>query len=82
MRSVENITFGAILSFDPVCVGSPVIIMLQKTVNKQKLRILSSIRDHRKSRETREVTYTCGYTSEHLIPLPIMTELGIKCPLV
>ena len=35
---------------------------------KEKLGILSSIRDHRKSRETREVTYICRYTSKHLIP--------------
>ena len=33
-RSDENINSGAILSFDAVCVGSPVIIMLQKKVNK------------------------------------------------
>jgi len=59
---------------------SVVIIVLQK-VNKQvegKLIILSSIRDQRtksreakeqlKSCETREVPYTCRYTSEHLIP--------------
>ena len=30
MCSDENINFGAILSFDVVCMGSPVIIMLQK----------------------------------------------------
>ena len=34
----------------------------------QKLGILSLIRDYRKkSRETREVAYTCRYTSGHLI---------------
>ena len=42
---MENITSGAILSFDAVCAGSPVIIMLQK-VNKQVYGILSLIRDH------------------------------------
>ena len=51
--------------------GSPVIIMLQKRVTnkfKEKLGILSSIRDHRtESRETRQVAYNCRYTSEHLI---------------
>ena len=42
---------------------------------KEKLEILSSIRDHRKkkSKETREVTYTCRYTSEHLIPNSVYT---------
>ena len=35
---------------------------------KEKLGILSSIKDHRKKRETREVTYTCRCTSEHFIP--------------
>ena len=42
--SNENINSGAILSFDVVCVGSPVIIMLQKKVKckyKEKLGILS-----------------------------------------
>ena len=34
MCSDKNVKYGAILSFDTVCVGSPVIIMLQ-TVNKQ-----------------------------------------------
>ena len=44
---------------------------------KEKLEILSSIRDHRKkSRETREVAYTCRYTSEHLIPNPFA---GVAC---
>ena len=30
-HSSNNITSGAILSFDAVCVGSPVIMMLQKS---------------------------------------------------
>ena len=34
VSSDENVNSGVILSFDVVCVGSPVIIMLQK-VNKQ-----------------------------------------------
>ena len=53
---------------------------------KEKLEILSSIRDHRKKRETREVAYTCRYTGEYLIPNSVYTktktELGIKCSLV
>ena len=51
MRSAENINSGAILSFDVVCVGSPAIIMFQKKYTnkfKEKLEILTSIRDHRK----------------------------------
>ena len=62
-RSDETINSGAIISFDAVCVGSPFIIMLQK-IKKQvkgKFEILSSIRDHKKSRETREVAYTSRY---------------------
>ena len=50
-RSDENINSDAILSFDAVCVGSPVIIMLQKKLTdkfKEKFEILSSIKDHRK----------------------------------
>ena len=50
-----------------------------KKVNKcqEKLGMLSSIRDHRKkSRKTREVAYTCRYTSEHLIPNSVLV-LGI-----
>ena len=41
---------GAILSFDAVCAGSPVIIMLQKCkqTSTRKIEILSLIRDHRK----------------------------------
>ena len=42
--------------------------------------ILSSIRDHRKGRETKEVAYNCKYTSEHLSLIP--TEVEIKCSLV
>ena len=79
----ENINSDALISFDAICV---VIIMLQKSKTnkyKEKLVILSLIRDH--SRETREVTYTYRYTSGHysliqssyIVP---MTELG--CPLV
>ena len=51
---------------------------------KENLEILSSIKDHRKkSRETREVAYTCRYISGHLIPIhKTKTGLGIKCPLV
>ena len=61
--------------------SSPVIIMLQKKYTnkfKEKLGILSSIRDHRKkrSRDTREVAYTCRYTSEHLIPNSVLV-LGV-----
>ena len=46
-RSVENITSVAVISFDAVCMGSPVIIMLTNRY-KEKLKILSTIRDHRK----------------------------------
>ena len=38
-----------------------------------------------KSCETREVPYTCKYTSGHRIPNSVYitkAELGIKCPLV
>ena len=35
VRSDENINSGTILFFDAVCMGSPVIIMLFKKVNKQ-----------------------------------------------
>ena len=56
--------------------------MLQKKLTnklKEKLEILSSIRDHKKtSRETREVAYTSRYTSEHLIPNSVLV-LGIDC---
>ena len=61
------------------CVGSPVTIMLQKSKQtstvKGKLRILSLIRDiiEIKSREAREVSYTCKYTgSRYLIPNLVM----------
>ena len=37
-HSDENITSGAILSFDVVCMGSPVIIMLKK-INKCKEKL-------------------------------------------
>ena len=50
-HSDEKINSGAILSFDVVCAGSPVIIMSQKKeINKyiRKIRILSLNRDHRK----------------------------------
>ena len=53
MCSDENFISGTILSFDEVCVGSPVIVMLQKKLTnryKEKLGILSSIRDHRKQK--------------------------------
>ena len=42
---------------------------------KGRLEILSLITDDRKkSRETREVTYTCRYTSGHLIPNSVYTQ--------
>ena len=36
-----------------------------------------------KSKETRVITYTCRYSSGHLIPIIQLCqdELGIKCPL-
>ena len=36
-----------------------------------------------KSKETRMITYTCRYSSGHLIPIiqSCQDELGIKCPL-
>ena len=40
MRSDENINTGVILSFDVVCVGSPVIIMLQKSKQTSLRKIL------------------------------------------
>ena len=53
-----------------------------------KRRNFTVNRDHsNKNKETAMVTYTCRYSSEHLIPNPSsrsdMTELaiGIKCPL-
>ena len=71
--------------------GSHICVI--KKVNKQvekKLGILSWIRDQRtkkqgnkgtaESCETREVVYTCRYTSGHLIPTLqsiTMTELGL-----
>ena len=71
MCSDKSINSGVILSFDAVYTDTPVIIMLQKSkqTSIENLGILSLFRDHRtKSKETREVTYTCRYTSEHLIP--------------
>ena len=49
MCSDENINSrsGTILSFDAVCMGSPVIIMFQKS-KQTSFRILSLIRDHSK----------------------------------
>ena len=65
------------------------------TSRRKKLGILSWIRDQRTKKQgnkrtaescgTREVAYTCRYTSGHLIPTVqsiTMTELGITCPLV
>ena len=43
----QNINSGAILSFDAVYAGSPVIIMLHKS-KQTSTGILRSIRDHRK----------------------------------
>ena len=75
--SVKSINSGTILSFDAVCVDSPIITMLQKS--KQTLGILSSIRDHRKkSKKTRKVTYTCSYTSGHLGLLFLLTYYCVK----
>ena len=66
MRLDKNINSGIILSFDAVCVGSPIIIMLQKSKYKKRLGILSLIRDHRnKSREIRDFTYTFRYIIRH-----------------
>ena len=45
MRSVENITSGTILSFDEVCAGSPVIIMLQKLGKQVKEKSTSLFRE-------------------------------------
>ena len=57
--------------------GSPVI-MFQKSKQTSLRKKLSSIRDHRKkNRETREVAYTCRYTSEHLIPNSVLV-LGYR----
>ena len=46
--------------------------MLQKgkqtSIREILIRNLSSVRDQEKSMETREVAYTCRYTSGHLIP--------------
>ena len=46
---------------------------------KEKFVILQTIRDHINKK------YTCIYTSGYLIPysvcIPIVTELGLKCPL-
>ena len=44
-----NITFGAILSFDAVCVDSPVIIILQEKVTNKYKGKFNLIRDHRKN---------------------------------
>ena len=54
-------------------------------MHKEKLGIVSLIRDHRKSSETREVVYNCRYTGGHFIPSYIlqsvaMTKLELKCP--
>ena len=52
----ENSISGTILSFEAAYAGAPVII--------------SSIKDlEKKVGKKREVTYTCRYTSEHLIPI-------------
>ena len=62
MCSDEKINLGTILSYDVVCAGSPVIIMLQKSKQTNKYKeFLFSFSDHvyiEKSRETREVVYT------------------------
>jgi len=62
-----------------------IIVISKKLANKlkEKLVILQSIRIIIvKSKETRIVTYTCRYSSEHLIPIQsCQDELGIKFPL-
>ena len=63
-RSDKNINSGTTLSCHAVCMGSPVLIML---LNKYQLGIIEI-----KSRETREVVYTCRYTIGHLIPNSVM----------
>ena len=80
----------AILSFDSVYAGSPVI-NCYRNVNRQVLPILHLGRNHRNKRrnETKEGIYTCSYTGGHLIPPLVMAILltdyiglkyvGIKC---
>ena len=41
-----------------------------------KLENFSLIRDHRKSRETREIAYTCRYTSGDLISARLSAGVG------
>ena len=67
----KKIMYGAILSFDAVCMGSPVIIMLHNHVTKSNKQVEGKIRNFR---------------DHHILhpyfSLKPMTELEIKCPLV
>ena len=62
------------------------VISQKKLTNKYKeklviLRLIGIIVI--KSKETRVITYTCRYSSGHLIPIIQLCQdkLGIKCPL-
>ena len=46
-HSDEDIDSGAILSFDVVCMGSPLIIMLQNRKQTSTRKIMN-LRDHKK----------------------------------